>query len=370
MAATPVVRDPAEKVGPVGWGDQDQGSSDVRAAQDGSKGTRRRLRSGLRRAVVVVGVLVWLGGFVAAALGFAERQGWIGVEDLAPRVGAAVATWVAIIVLTRRSGGRPVLVGIFAAGLLGSAAAFPENWALAGAAVVTATTYGLLGAVLTRPAAGVRALRELLVSAFVGLLGAVVVSGYDVSLRTLRFRVLVLAAVLIAGFALAWRLGHGARSLGRRGVVLILAGALLIAISIAYTRAITAWGSPEVVQSVEDTRDWMLDHLGAVPRPVESIVGFPTLLWGVAIRARRRQGWWMCAFGALGATGVATAFVQKGADPGPTLLATGYNLVIGAAIGLLLIGIDRLLTGTGRRARDHGDRDVDRPEPARFAPLL
>jgi hypothetical protein len=323
-----------------------------------------------RRALHVLGFLVWLGGIGAAALGFAERQGWLGVDDLVPRVGAAVATWVALIVLTRRCGGRPVLVGLFAATLLGLAAAFPENWALAGAAVVTATTYGLLGALLTRPAPGFKSLQELLVAAFIGLLGAVVVSGYDVALRTLRFRVLVLAAVLVAGFALAWRLGHGARSLGRRGIVLIVAGALLIAVSIAYARAIAEWGSPEVVESVENTKDWMLDHLGAVPRPVEAFVGFPTLLWGVAIRARRRQGWWMCAFGALGATGVATAFVQKDADLWRTLLATGYNVVIGAVIGLLLVGIDRLLTGSGRRARAHGDTGTDRPEPARFAPLL
>lgn len=346
------------------------GPSDRAGASESNVTVGRQRAGAWRRALHVLGFLVWLGGLVAAALGFAERQSWLGVDDLVPRVGAAVATWVALIVLTRRCGGRPVLVGLFAASLLGLAAAFPENWALAGAAVVTATTYGLLGALLTRPAPGFRALQELLVAALIGLLGAVAVSGYDVSLRTLRFRVLVLAAVLVAGFALAWRLGHGARSLGRRGIVLIVAGALLIAMSIAYARAIAEWGSPEVVESVENAKDWMLDHLGAVPRPVEAFVGFPTLLWGVAIRARRRQGWWMCAFGALGATGVATAFVQKDADLWRTLLATGYNVVIGAVIGLLLVGIDRLLTGSGRRARMHGDSGTDRPEPARFAPLL
>jgi hypothetical protein len=322
------------------------------------------------RALVALGALVWLAGFVAASLGYAERQGWYGVPDVAPRVGAAVATWVAILVLTRRCGGRTALVGLFAAVLLGVSSAFPENWALAGAAVVSATTYGLLGALLTRPASGLRAWRELLLSVFVGLLGAVVVSGYDVSLRTLRFRVLVLAAVLIAGFVLAWRLGHGMRSLGRRGVALILIGALLIALSIVYSRAITEWGSPGVVEGMLDLGHWMSDHLGAVPRPVEAIVGFPALLWGVAIRTRRRQGWWMCAFGALGATGVVTAFVQKGAEPLPTLAATGYNLVIGTALGFLLMTLDRLLTGRGRRARSEDVPDSERPEPARFAPLL
>jgi hypothetical protein len=103
---------------------------------------------------------------------------------------------------------------------------------------------------------------------------------------------------------------------------------------------------------------------------VEAFVGFPTLLWGVAIRTRRRQGWWMCAFGALGATGVVTAFVQEGAEPLPTLAATGYNLAIGTALGFVLMSLDRLLTGRGRRARSEGDLDAERPEPPRFAPLL
>jgi hypothetical protein len=281
------------------------------------------------RALAVLGALLWAAGVAAAALGTAEREGWLGVPDEVARAGAVTATWVAIVVLTRRTGGRPVLVGLFAAAVLGLAATFPENWALAGAAVVTATTYGLLGGLLTRPAPGFRALRELVVAALIGLLGAIVVGGYDVSLRSLRFRVLVLAAVLIAGFALAWRLGHGLRSLGRRGVVLIVAGTLLIALSIAYVRAVTEWGSPEVVQGMRDTREWFEANLGAVPRPVEALIGFPTLVWGVAIRARRRQGWWMCAFGALGATGVATAFVSP--EPGlPLALAsTGYNLAAG-----------------------------------------
>ena len=129
------------------------------------------------------------------------------------------------------------------------------------------------------------------------------VTGFDVVLRPFRFRVMVLTLVLLGGFALAWRLGHGARSLGRRGLVLIGGGVLLLALSIAYTQAIRAWGSPGVVASVTDVKDSVNARLGAVPRPLEAFVGFPALVWGVAIRSRRRQGWWMCAFGGLGAAG-------------------------------------------------------------------
>ena len=48
--------------------------------------------------------------------------------------------------------------------------------------------------------------------------------------------------------------------------------------------------------------------------------------------------------------------------------ATGYNLVIGAVLGLVLIVVDRLLTGTGRR-RLPGGVDLERPEPGRLARL-
>ncbi len=323
------------------------------------------------KALVALGALLWAAGVVAAGLGFAERAGWLGVPDVAARVGAAVATWVAILVLTRRCGGQLLLVGLFAATLLGCAVAFPENWALAGAAVVTAMTYGLLGALLTRPAPGLRAAREVLIAVGIGLIGAVVLGGYDVELRMLRFRVLVMSAVLIAGFVLAWRLGLGAGSLGRRGLLLILIGTVLIGLSVIYTRAVNEWGSPDIVQGINDAELWLSEHAGAVPRPIEALVAFPILLWGVATRARRRQGWWMCAFGALGVTAVATAFLQVGSDPLPTLLATGYDVVIGVALGLVLITADRLLTGGGgRRAASAADVELQRPEPPRFAPLL
>ena len=123
-------------------------------------------------------------------------------------------------------------------------------------------------------------------------------------LRPFRFRIMVLTLVLLAGFALAWRLGQGVGSLGRRGLVLIGGGVLVLAISIAYSQAIRAWGSPGVVSSVSDLVDTLEARLGAVPRPIEALVGFPALVWGVATRTRRRQGWWMCAFGALGAAEV------------------------------------------------------------------
>ena len=309
--------------------------------------------------------MVVSGGRLAAA-----HDLWHQSQDVT-RIGTMVATWIAIVMLARRCGGRYILIGLFSGVVLGLVAAYPENWALAGASVTAASVYGVLGMTLTRPATGLRTLRELLVTALVGAAGAVVVTGFDVVLRPFRFRVMVLTLVLLGGFALAWRLGHGARSLGRRGIVLIAGGVLVLALSIAYTQAIRAWGSPGVVSSVTDLKDSVNARLGAVPRPLEALVGFPALVWGVAIRTRRRQGWWMCAFGGLGAAGVATSLIQPTVSLGDSLAATGYDLLIGGALGLILVLVDRVLTGRGRRAASPTVVDVtERPEPPRFAPLL
>ena len=75
-----------------------------------------------------------------------------------------------------RAAGRPVRsirvrVGALTAVALVLALALHSGWALAAAAVVGAAAYGLLGMVMTRPAAGVRAVREALVAAVFGMAG-------------------------------------------------------------------------------------------------------------------------------------------------------------------------------------------------------
>ena len=323
-----------------------------------------------RRFFAVLVTLVWLAAVgVSAGRLAAAHDLWSQPDDVT-RIGSVVATWLGIVTLARRCGGRWVLIGLFAGVILGLVSAYPENWALAGAGVTAASVHGVLGMTLTRPATGLRTLRELLISAVIGAAGAVVVTGYDVVLRPFRFRVMVLTLVLVGGFALAWRLGQGARSIGRRGLVLITGGVVLLAVSVAYTQAIRAWGSPEVVSSVTDLKDSIEARLGAVPRPIEAFVGFPALVWGVAIRTRRRQGWWMCAFGGLGAAGLATSLLQPTTPFVDSVAASGYDLLIGAALGLVLVQFDRLLTGRGRRAASIEVEVAERPEPPRFAPLL
>lgn len=314
--------------------------------------------------------LVWLASLVLAVAPLTDAHGTHLWAPWLARIGALAATWFAVILLARRIGGPLPLVTAFSGVCAVAVVVFPRGWVLSGGAVVAAATYGLLGMVLIRPAPGLRALREAVVAALVGAAGAVVVTGYDVSLRPYRFRVLVLALTLVAAMALAWRLGLGFQSLGRRGQAVIIGGVAVLVVTVVYVQAVRHWGSPGVVSSLSGTKGSIRDWIGASPRPIEALVGFPAAVWGAAVRNRRRQGWWMSAFGALAAAGVATSLVQPSIPFHEAAEATGYNLLIGGALGLLLIGVDRLLTGSGHRSRSVGGVGSERPEPARFARLV
>ena len=84
------------------------------------------------------------------------------------------------------------------------------------------------------------------------------------------------------------------------------------------------------------------------------------------MRARRRQGWWLCAFGVAATTPVANALV----NPAISLLECGlsvlYGLVVGLVIGYAVIRADLALTGS----RGQGGRRLEEAErgPAGAAP--
>lgn len=321
----------------------------------------------------VVGVataVLWVASLVVAVAPLAAENGVELWDPWVARIGAAAATWFAVLLLARRIGGPVPLVACFAGTCLVLVVLVPRGWVLSAGAVVAAASYGLLGMVSTRPSAGLRSLREAVVTAVVGAAGAVVVTGYDVGLRPFRFRMMVLALTLLAALALAWRLGLGLHSLGRRGLTLIVGVVVVLVAAVGYVQAVRHWGSSELVGSVTDATDTVRDRLGASPRLIEAFVGFPAIVWGAAVRNRRRQGWWMSAFGSLAAAGVATSLVQPSVGLAEAAESTGYNLLIGAALGLVLVGVDRLLTGTGRRSRVTGGVDPQRPEPSRTARLM
>ena len=81
----------------------------------------------------------------------------------------------------------------------------------------------------------------------------------------------------------------------RPGVVLL--GSVVLALTLAYAEVLRRYGAPEPGRPVARRPPWALETLHGAPRPVQALLGVPALVWGVHMRARRRQGWWVCAFG-------------------------------------------------------------------------
>ena len=97
----------------------------------------------------------------------------------------------------------------------------------------------------------------------------------------------------------------------------------------------------------------------------------PALAWGTYMRARRRQGWWLCSFGVAATAPVANGVMNPSATLLQALLGVVYSLVIGFVLAYVVIRADLALTGSrGSRARRNEERSAVRPEPSRTRPLL
>ena len=304
---------------------------------------------------------------VALALAWTpvESPGWL------PRAGAVTVTTSYAFALASRTGGRPWVSGALglALGLVG------VLWlpvVLAAAAVSTAVVAAVLGIMSTTPAArfsGV--LRESAVAVVVAAVGALAVAAYDADVSVERVAYLTLGLSLLGAIGLVYRLGAGFHGLGKRGAIMLVSGVALLFVTLAYTEALSRWGSPALIAQSRETLDTVRSTIGAVPRPIQVLLGFPALAWGVYTRARRRQGWWVCVFGVTALAVVAVSLLGTDA----TLVSAGLEVVYGAALGLLLgylvIRADKFFTGArGRRARRLEEASAHRPEPGRLEPLL
>jgi hypothetical protein len=296
----------------------------------------------------------------------------IDVPDFVPLAGAVTITTLFTHGLAVRSGGRALVSGVMALVLAGGAAFSQNEILLAGATVGTAVVSALLAVLSTTPAAKFSGVvREVTVAAVVAVIGAFAVRAYGAEVSLERTGYLAIGFSLIAALALVYRLGAGLTGLGRRGLVMIISGVALLTITLAYTEALAAWGSPAMIETIDDTFARLSELLGAVPRPIEVLLGFPALAWGVSTRARRRQGWWVCAFGAPGMSVIAVSLL----DPDVALVEAGlsvlYSLGLGLVVGYGIIRADLFLTGArGRRARQLEELAAHRPEPGRLQPLL
>lgn len=322
------------------------------------------------RSAALVWVLLWLAGTLATLPVLVDVG--VDVPDRLPGAGSALLTVLFMVGLSHRCGGRVVLWG----GLTLIATAlwlvWSPSWLTAAMAVVAAVSAGVLAVMSTRPAATWwRASIEALIAAAVAGTGAVAVAGFQAEVLTQRFNVAVHLLSLVLTIGVVWGLGAGLHGLGRRGLAMILGGALLVTFVLVYGAVLRTYGSDAITGTVEDTVAWMRDTFGGVPRPTEVLVGFPALVWGVSTRSGRRQGWWMCAFGVIGTGTITTSLVSPAAVVDYVALSSVYSVVLGILLGLVVRRVDQLLTGggSGRRSRRDDAETQIRPEPPRSVPL-
>ena len=343
--------------------------------------TRARTRS---RGRILVGMwlalasLLLVAGLAAALTHFIDLGEMLGVAlpGWTPQVGAATVTTVMCALLAHRVGGHTQAAVVFASGVTAAALLLHWSWLMGGAAALTAFAATVLGVLSTRPAQHpVRVVAEYAMAILVAMAGAVAVAAYGAPVRPSMLGHVVVLTSVVATLWVAYRLGGGFHGLGKRGALVIVFAVLVLAAGMVYGEALRRWGTPGLIESVEAARDAVVHGIGAVPRPLELFIGFPALVWGLATRSRLRQGWWVCAFGALGTAGVATSLSSPGTQLGQGLLSTAYSVGVGLVLGFLVWWVDRLLTGTrgGKRARAARGAEramPTRPEPGRTRALL
>jgi hypothetical protein len=274
--------------------------------------------------------------------------------------------------LAARSGGRPVVFGSLALVMGIVVLVSDEPMLRTGAAVLTCIVSAVLAVMATVPAVRfVRAAREVALAVVVAGIGALATVGFEPTVRLVRFEYLTLGLALLGAFGVVYRLGAGLHGLGRRGVFAVLVGSLVLALTLAYAELLRRYGTPGLVTSLLDGVHWSRDHLGAFPRPIETVLGIPALAWGCHMRARRRQGWWVCAFGVAATAPVAQALLNPAISLVESGLSVVYGLVLGLALGFVVVRVDLAFTGPrGSRARRAEEAAAGRPEPARTSPLL
>lgn len=214
------------------------------------------------------------------------------LPDVTEGIGAVAVTSAYTWALAARTGGRPIVFAVLAA-VAGAAVLLLDTQELrTGAAVMTCTVGAVLGVMATVPARQfLIAVREVVIAVVLSGGAAVAAVGYAPTVSLARFEYTVLALSFVVVLGLVYRLGAGLHGLGRRGVIAVMVGSLVLAVILAYAEALRRYGATSVVGSVLDSASWMLETVGGVPRPIQAALGVPALAWGTYMRARRRQGW-------------------------------------------------------------------------------
>lgn len=291
---------------------------------------------------------------------------WLG--DAGAITVATGFTWM----LAAREGGRPVVFGLLALALSLTAVLSEDDLLRTGAAVVTAAVAAVLGVMATVPTRGMLAsAREAVFGTAIAAVGAMAAIGFEPAINVDRFEYAALGLALVGAFFVVFRLGAGFHGLGRRGLIVVAIGAVLLSVTLLYAELLRHYGSSGFVDDLLSMVRWSRDTLGAFPRPISTILGVPALVYGCHMRARRRQGWWVCAFGVAATGATATALANPAIEISESLLSVGYGLVIGILIGWLIIRLDLAFSGNGAKGRRVAEQATAvRPEPGRTAALL
>lgn len=329
---------------------------------------RRRLLVAIEFGALILVLLGALAALVAAMIPVGPD--WLG------GAGAVAVAVVYTAALAGRTGGRPwvfsglaLLVGVVTL-------VTDEDFLRTGAAVMTCVVAAVLGVMSTVPAVRfLHVIRECLVAMAIGGVGALAAVGFEPAIAVVRFEYATFALALVGAFVLVYRLGAGLHGLGRRGVVVVAIGSVVLAGTLLYAELLRRYGTPGLVETLLDAVRWSRANLGAFPRPIETVLGIPALAWGCHMRARRRQGWWVCAFGVAATSAAANSLVNPAITIRESGLSVLYGLVVGLVIGWLVIRLDLALTGPpggrrGRRARVAEGASAIRPEPPRTRALL
>lgn len=321
-------------------------------------------------AAAVFGVLTLLGLAALVAAIVPVGPDWLG------GAGSVTVAVTYTTALAARTGGRPLVFGALAL-LVGVVTLVTgEDYLRTGSAVMTCVIAAVLAVMSTVPAVRfLHVVRECVVAMLIAAVGALATVGFEPAIAVVRFEYVTFGLALVGAFFLVYRLGAGLHGLGRRGVVVVGLGSVVLAGTLLYAELLRRYGTPGLVETLLDAVRWSRANLGAFPRPIETVLGIPALAWGCHMRARRRQGWWVCAFGVAATSAAANSLVNPSITVREGGLSVLYGLLVGLVIGWLVIRADLALTGPpggrrGRRARVAEGAAAIRPEPPRTRALL
>jgi hypothetical protein len=322
-----------------------------------------RLGSPDSARVVILGVIViWLVATVGAATSLVA----VDAPDWLARPSAALLLVVFSLGVTHRAGGHMRIWSVAATILAAAALVSQTNMLIAAAAAVTAILAATWAVIVTRPAQTViGSLREFAVSILVATSGTIGVAAWNAPVNYQRFNLFVLAVSLALVIMIVWSLGAGLHGLGRQNLTILVGVAAVVVLLLAYSSFVRSYGSATIVDGFADLVIWLRQTFRGVPRPAEVFIGFPALIVGVALRSRRREGWWVLVFAVLGTGVITTSLVSPGAYPSYIALSTLYSIVLGVALGLIL----RRIVLTQRAKRSRAIVPEHRVEPGRLAPL-